>query len=151
MEKHMITVPPEMTVPELAQMLTQKMISGVPVVDRDGEVVGVVSLSDVATNAARQQAAAERIDKHPEYYRDLWMDADLTAGYIIEDYGSNATVGEIMTRVLHVVHEDDSLVDLTNLLLGARIHRALVTNGERVVGIVTTMDLIRVIPQLLPH
>lgn len=148
MQRNVISVSAEMTLVELAQVLTQRMISGAPVVDEEGEVVGVVSLADLVANTARTHAEMQPNEARPQYYRDVWMEEEVMDGFTVEDFSSNMKVMDIMTPVVYVIGENDSLSELVNLMLGARIHRALVTNGESVVGIVTTMDLIRIIPDL---
>ncbi|MBM3465481.1 MAG: CBS domain-containing protein [Armatimonadetes bacterium] len=139
-----------MTMPldELAQLLTTRMISGAPVVDEDGEVVGVVSLADLVANAARGQGEAQ-IASHPRYYSDAWVDEAVLDGFSVEQVSSSMLVMDIMTPVVYVVDEKDTLPRLVDLLLTARVHRAMVTDGDSVTGIVTTMDLIRAIPTLM--
>lgn len=153
MQRGVITVGPDMSVPELANLLTSRMISGAPVVDSTGEVVGVVSLTDIAAHSARSHAAMEPDGRRrSDYYTNVGFGEEETSdGFYVEDFGEKCSVAQIMTPVVHIVRETDTLTDLVKLLLTARIHRALVTDGRSVVGIVTTTDLIRVIPDLIAH
>lgn len=149
MHRGVISVSPHMSVPELAALLTAKMISGAPVVDSAGEVVGVVSLTDIAINSGRGQSALAPGDRKSDYYTNLSLEDEVAQSFYVEDYAQAATVAEIMTPVVYVVRETAPLTDLIELLVSARIHRALVSDGRSVVGIVTTTDLIRIIPRLL--
>jgi len=149
MQRDVISVAADTPLPELAQLLTQRMISGTPVVNEDGDVVGVVSLTDLVANSTRTTSQVQAKESSSPYYRDLWIEEDSSSGFLVEDYGSQLQVQDIMTPVVYVINADEGLTELVGMMLGARIHRVLVTDGEAVVGIVTTMDLIRVIPRLL--
>lgn len=152
MQKSLITVPQDATLGELARLLTRHKISGVPVVDEEGDVVGVVSMTDLTAFAARARRGVGT-DSEPRYYRDLWTDDDLSDGFCEgmydEDYASTTRVWEIMTKTVYMLNEATPVCDLVKLMLDLRIHRVLVTNGKSVVGIVTTVDVMRLIPELL--
>ncbi len=148
MQTRIVSVTETMSVEEVANILTQHAISGAPVVDEHHNVVGVVSLSDLAAHSSHPQSPVQQGPRR-QYYRELWLEEQLPDGFLIEDYSSSAQVKDIMTPVVHQVHEDDSVTDVVHLMLQARIHRVLVTNGTAIVGIVTTMDLIALLPDLL--
>jgi predicted transcriptional regulator len=151
MKRGVITVAPDMSVTELANLLTTRMISGAPVIDPTGEVVGVVSLADIAAHSARGHGGmAHDHRKRSDYYTNVWFEEDESSeGFYVEDYAEQATVADIMTPVVHLVRETDSIADLARLLLSARIHRALVTDGKTVIGIVTSTDLVRLLSTML--
>lgn len=134
MNPRVTTVDPEMLVTELATMLLDKGYSGVPVVD-EGELVGVASFADIAAYASR-----------PDYYRDLWLDED-DFGPLAE-YDSSARVRDIMTPVAHCVTPEATLLQVVEEMRGARIHRVFVAEDGRLEGIITTMDLIGLIPEM---
>ena len=101
------------TVPELASWFTDKSISGAPVLDRSGRLTGVVSLSDIADQITRDKKA------------------------------SACCAADIMTPTLFTVPETTPLTEVARTMVAGRIHRLLVTRKGRVVGIVTTLDLLR--------
>ena len=73
MNSDLITVPADMTVAELAEFLVENEISGVPVEDAEGRLVGVVSLSDVARSlTGRDEAVLTHRDS--DYYLRSWED-----------------------------------------------------------------------------
>ena len=71
MNPSVISVEENLSVHELANFFTEKMISGAPVVNKDGKLVGVVSLSDIVRNDERRTAIVN--DKQEsDYYLSGW-------------------------------------------------------------------------------
>ncbi|HEY4003077.1 MAG TPA: CBS domain-containing protein [Candidatus Xenobia bacterium] len=145
MQTRLICVREHMSVEEVAHLLTAHSISGAPVLDRNDNVVGVVSVADLAAQSSHPQSVVTH--RRQRYYHD--PEAELPEGFMVEDYSPSRLVKDVMTPIVHRVHEDDPITDAAELMLQARIHRVLVTNGKTIVGIVTTMDLIGLIPALL--
>lgn len=114
MSTDVVTVPEDMTVRALARTLDVKGIRGAPVVRADGRVVGVVSTADVARAAARAGG----------------VDLDRT------------NVRQIMTPFTFSVRPGTSIPDLARMLVHARLHRALVLESGRVIGIVSADDIL---------
>jgi len=142
MNTEMLKVRDDMTVAELAEFLVDHEISGVPVEDADGHLVGVVSLSDVARSlTGRDEAVLTHTE--PEYYLSSWeerFNAEDIAGLRIAE--SDETVAEIMTPSILAVDEETPVGKIAEKMIDARIHRLLVTRGKKVVGIITTTDLL---------
>ena len=167
MRTELVTVAPDMSVHDLARLLADKEISGAPVVDVDGEVLGVVSMTDVIRLAASE--ADIRVAPRPLVEGEFSWDAPQEDEYEEEqdvvDYFQHVhalpvspgaagvwTVGSdldqynvraIMTPANFHIHPDSDLRELAAFLLRGRIHRALVMEYDRLVGIVTTVDLLR--------
>jgi len=142
MNSDLITVPADMTVAELAEFLVENEISGVPVEDAEGRLVGVVSLSDVARSlTGRDEAVLTHRDS--DYYLRSWEDrfnAEDIAGLRVAE--SDETVGEIMTPAVLAVDEEMPIGRVAAKMIDARIHRLLVTRDHKVVGILSTTDLL---------
>ncbi len=160
MGSRVVSVSPDDPVRELATVLSREGVSGVPVLERDGRIVGVVSATDVVRLAAR----AEEIPAgHPAWDQPVLpeeADDDAAVAYLIargvpvdftdpglappdgERYGAY-TVRDLMTPVAFGVAPDDSVADLARFLLRGRIHRALVVEDGILVGIVTPFDILR--------
>jgi len=142
MNTELIKVRDDMTVAELAQFLVENEVSGVPVEDVEGRLVGVVSLSDVARSlTGRDEAVMTHTDT--DYYLQSWQErfnAEDIAGLRIAE--SEETVGEIMTPSILAVDEELPVGKIAEKMIDARIHRLLVTRGKKVVGIVSTTDLL---------
>ncbi len=138
------TVDPDVTLPDLERRFVAHRVSGFPVV-RDGRLVGIVSRSDVVRQLSVEQTRAESIS---DYYREATGDyhPELDLEEIAERIGrrlETLRVEELMIPELITVRPDASLQEVARLLLEHRIHRAPVTEGERLVGIVSSMDLVR--------
>ena len=131
---------------ELANFFTEKMISGAPVVNKDGKLVGVVSLSDIVRNDERRTAIVN--DKQEsDYYLSGWED-NLNSDEIQElhlEEDDSLTVRNIMTPLIFKVKETELISAMSDIMIGGRIHRLLVTRDEKVVGIITTLDMLKAI------
>jgi predicted transcriptional regulator len=131
----------------LSQFFFDNQISGAPVIDEGDNLVGVVSLNDLARNDTapatdtRDQAVHDYYDLGkitPEISRE---DLELLA---IESE-SITTVKDIMTSLVFEVTQDTSIQEAAEMMLKGHIHRLLVTNDKKLVGIVTTMDMLKTI------
>ena len=146
MNTSVISVQDDLSVHELANFFTEKMISGAPVVNKDGKLVGVVSLSDIVRNDERRTAIVN--DKQEsDYYLSGWED-NLNSDEIQElhlEEDDSLTVRNIMTPLIFKVKETELISAMSNIMIGGRIHRLLVTRDEKVVGIITTLDMLKAI------
>ncbi|KAB2964543.1 MAG: CBS domain-containing protein [Thermoanaerobaculia bacterium] len=142
MNPEVIRVSTDMTVAEVAEFLVDHEISGAPVEDGDGHLVGVVSLTDVAAAlAGNDQAVVDH--PQPAFYVRGWeekFNPEDLAGLRVAD--SELTVEDIMTSSLFAVDEEMPVSKVAEKMVRSHLHRLLVTRGRRVVGIVTTSDLL---------
>lgn len=141
MNPEVLTVPGDWTVKELADFLVRHEISGAPVEDSAGRLVGVVSVTDVAqvvADSVEPGAASGREffvrewdeGPGPEKTRHLNLDS---AGLLVRD---------IMNPDLYSVPAETPVPEVAEILVESHIHRLLVTRDERVVGILSTSDLL---------
>lgn len=149
MNRELLLARESMSVGELATFLTENEISGAPVVDDQGRLTGVVSLSDVGRAAARMGSVSP--DRSgPDFYLRGWEEA-----YAPEDLqrlhveGGDVQVGEVMTRTIHSVDENATLSEIARTMVHVHVHRLLVTTGENgaPAGILSTMDLLKVMAE----
>jgi CBS domain-containing protein len=161
MQSDVIAVREGTTVRELVQLLDEEGISGVPVLDAGGRIRGVVSRSDVVRLAAREPEVPVAEAFWEEVGRDREMDEDDPDAYFLAPEsgvmlvpGAGAfeglaleetTVDEIMTPVAFTVDPEMVIWELARFLVQGRIHRALVVEEGRLVGIVTAFDVLRVV------
>ncbi len=145
MNTDVLSVRDDMTVQELAGFLTEREILGAPVVDSEGEVVGVVSCTDIAQNTTTE--ATMLLEKStPGFYAHGWenkLDPDEMVGLHVEE-NESLPVREIMTPTIYTVPEDTPISDIAKAMVAGRIHRLLVTRGSRLVGIITTLDMLKI-------
>jgi predicted transcriptional regulator len=145
MNPDIMTVPDEMTTDDLVRYLTEREISGAPVVDDQGHLIGVVSMTDVG----RHLAELSDLDSSgpSDFYRDTADDVTL------EDLGQRfvearvVTVRDVMTPAVHHVSADAPVADAARMMVEQHIHRLVVTQGREPVGILTSMDLLKIIAQ----
>jgi CBS domain-containing protein len=138
MTTDVITVNPNATVQGLATLLAERGISGAPVVDASGSLVGIVSEGDLLHRAEIGTA-----HRHRERRRSWWLDhfaSDLAREYV-KSHGR--TVNDIMTRAVVTVTEDTDLGDVAALLEAKRVKRVPVMRGREVVGIISRANLVR--------
>lgn len=142
MNSEVLTVRDDMSVEEVAAQLADNEISGAPVEDREGRLVGVVSVTDIALAATSGgKLASDR--SNPAFYVRGWedrMEAEELAGLRLE--GESLLVREIMTPAVYSVPEDLPVSRVAETMIDSHIHRLLVTRGTQVVGIITTSDLL---------
>ncbi len=145
MNTDVLSVRDDMTVQELAGFLIEREILGAPVVDSEGEVVGVVSCTDIAqSTTSKATMLLER--STPGFYEHGWenkLDPDEMVKLHVE-VNESLPVREIMTPTIYTVPEDTPISDIAKAMVAGRIHRLLVTRGTRLVGIITTLDMLKV-------
>lgn len=146
MSTEVVYVNENTTVTEAANLFVEEMISGAPVVDDEGNMTGVVSLRDFVKNGTTTQTLKEN-DKHSVYFEQSWelpLTDDDVANFHLET-NQDLTVKEIMTPVVFHVNIDTPIPQLAEMMLRGRIHRVVVLDGDELAGIVTTMDMLKVI------
>jgi CBS domain-containing protein len=138
MTTDVITVDPETTVQAMATLLAERGISGAPVVDANGRLVGIVSEGDLLHRAEIGTAR-----RHRERRRSWWLDhfaSELARDYV-KSHGR--TVRDIMTRDVVTATENTDLGDVAALLEAKRIKRVPITRDGKVIGIISRANLVR--------
>ncbi len=142
MNPHVLSVDVQMTLQELAAFLVEHEISGAPVLD-NGELVGVVSVTDIAQSASE---GLPRDGSRLDFYSQGWeykIERDEMNELRVENEG--VTVGEIMTPTVYTIAPETPVSEIAKTMIAGRIHRLLVAEGSTVQGIITTLDLLKVI------
>lgn len=151
MNPNIISVPADWTIEELSQFLIDKAITCAPVKDENGKLIGVVSLTDIVRHVSLSEIDL-RADEPHDYYMHGWEDRlapeDLTSFHI--EGKPQAFVRDIMTPMIFKVNEHTSIQEVADTMIGGRVHRLLVTHAGRVIGIITTMDMLKVIRDMAP-
>lgn len=144
MNPDIMTVADDMTTGELMRFLNEREISGAPVVDSQGHFIGVVSMTDIARHLSEP---SEFVSAQEEFYRDRGDDVtleDFTQRYVEE---RAVTVREVMTPVIHHVTATAPVAEAARIMVERHIHRLVVTQGKQPVGMITSMDLLRVVAE----
>jgi CBS domain-containing protein len=135
MTKPVITVTPETKIAEAARLMLQHRISGLPVVDDSGRVVGIVTEGDLLR---RSEIGTER-------QRPRWVELLIGPGRLARDYiDANArTAGEVMSDRIASVTPEEALPDVVRLMERRHVKRVPVIDDGRLVGIVSRANLVR--------
>jgi CBS domain-containing protein len=137
MRKDVVTVRENLTLKELASVLLEHRITGAPVVDKNGKLVGVVSQTDLV----RRDREDSQTHEAPMYHQDLdrWLGRH---GFQVEapDY---ARVSDVMTPAVLAAECDTPIEELARCMTLKRIHRLVITRRGKLAGIVTSMDIMR--------
>ncbi len=115
MVKDVISVNESTPIKEVARLFSEKKITGAPVVNAQGDLVGVISETDIIRKTTSIGA---------------W---------------SPSLAGQIMTKPVVTVSPNDTLQRVSELMYNRRIHRVVVAEGREIVGIISTMDILRAI------
>ena len=137
MARAVVTASPDTTVEGLARLMINLRISGVPVLDKDGRFVGMVTEGDLL----------RRVEIGTERHRPRWSEPFSSNSRLAAEYvKSHATrVADVMTREVFSVDETATLGEIADLLEAKKIKRVPVTHDGKVVGVVSRADLLKVI------
>jgi chloride channel protein, CIC family len=122
MQHKVKTVRSQASVAEAIVSLADAHISGMPVVDRAGKVIGVLSTTDVLTAEAEADDPASR-----------------------QALFENTEVREIMTPRPFIIAPGEDIREAARRMLYADVHRLFVAEGDQVVGIISTTDIVRAV------
>lgn len=142
MTREVHTIHPNATILEVTEVLSTNKIHGLPVVDKDGKLVGVISMSDI-------MAANARVNKssRPGFY--------VLGGHFGGEEKQQTSVlarqiGDLMSPDILACSEDDPLGEAVRLMASRRLHRVLVKDSQGgVAGIVSSSDVMRALAEAL--
>lgn len=129
------TVKPGTSVAEIARLMTSERISGVPVVNDQGEVVGIVSETDLLHRAETGTI------KRRKWWIGLFLDKDMLARDFIKSHGH--TAADVMSRYIVSVSDTASLAEVADVLDVNDLKRVPVMRDGKLVGMITRGDLVR--------
>lgn len=170
MTRDVLTVTPETTLREAAELFTSRHVSGAPVLDGQ-RVVGVVSATDVLEFVATSPPVpgprtdeqevgewAELPASEPgdaaagAFFAEMWEDADAETTQRFADSDgpewdvfAEHTVQEVMTRAVCVLPSTQSIPAAAEYMKTAGVHRLLVIDEGKLVGIITSTDIARAV------
>lgn len=145
MNPDIMTVPDDMSIADLVRYLAEREISGAPVVDGQGHLIGVVSMTDIGRHFSETSDLSA--SDSSAFYRDTSDEVTL------EDLGQRyvearaATVRDVMTPAIHQVPASAPVAEAARMMIEQHVHRLVVTKAKEPVGIITTMDLLRLIAE----
>lgn len=133
MSTDLITVREDAVIRDLIKIFADNDISGVPVLDKDGYISGVVSSIDILKNESSHNFYIEPFMKNIEI--SLFEDAKFF----------DQPISTIMSKDLYTISPDDTVAGMAKIMHENRIHRLLVTEYDKLVGIVSSFDLLKLL------
>lgn len=145
MRTDVATLRPEDTLESAIDLFEELHISGAPVVDSSGELVGVLSASDIARFArekgSARGAASEKLEQLDD---ELTEDEGL---FDVDDYSEELLgrerVCDWMTAKVISARPDATLRDLCRVMSRESVHRVVIASGRKLAGLVTSFDVVR--------
>jgi CBS domain-containing protein len=141
-----LTIRDDRTLGELTAFFSENAISGAPVVDEKGALVGVVTVTDLSEQAMGDESPALADRSRSVFFHEGWecrMNPEELRALSIRDAGQ--LVRDIMTPVVYAIPGSTPVERVARTMIAGRIHRLLVTEKGRVSGIVTTLDLLKLL------
>jgi CBS domain-containing protein len=150
MQRHPETVSPEMTLNRLEQRFMESGFTGFPVVE-GGRIAGVVSRLDVVRSLLTERSRAEQVS---DFYSEMGQRSEEEAARSLEAIAAQVgvrlaslSVADVMIRNVVTIEKDRSVRELALLMLEGEFHRVPVVADGELIGIVTSMDLVRAIAE----
>jgi len=150
MQKDVITIDGNASLLDAHRLFVEEEISGAPVIDEIGRVIGVLSARDLlrATDEERDTAVVQT-----NYFRELEEFSGPDWGRMPEDFQdrlANRPVSEVMSPDVITVAPDATIAEVAHTLRHHRVHRVLVATNEAFVGLISTFDLIALLETDVP-
>jgi CBS domain-containing protein len=171
MTPHVVTLSPDASLREAVETLVSCRIGGAPVLE-GARIVGVLSAPDIlefesVTPVSRRETEpdedegsmlepaeewSEGNDVPAAFFTDLWSGSestitDLSADGLQWDFLEDHSVAEAMSRAVCTLPAAFEVSAAAAQMLAAGVQRALVTEGEELVGILTTTDILRAVAE----
>lgn len=137
MTEPVITVGEDTSLQEVAQIMLENRIGGVPVINESGELAGIVTESDFT---AKEKCVPFSLFRAPQLF-GAWLGNDAEELYAA---ARQVPVREIMSTSVVTVTENDPIEKVLELILKYDVNRVPVVKDRKPVGIVARRDLLRV-------
>lgn len=144
MTPHVKSVPENWTMQRFAKFLSDNEISGSPVVDESGDIVGIATLKDIAdfhlnnTNSEHEKKLTEEEAKEARKLRQFLFEEMMKVPVEVRD---------IMSPIVFSVDEETPIKQVAKKMMEDHLHRIFVTKDKKVSGIITTYDLLKLISE----
>jgi CBS domain-containing protein len=142
MTARVVTIHDDAPVDEAARLMLQDDISGLPVVDRAGKMVGIVTEGDLL----------RRVEAGTEKRRPRWLEIMKDPGALAAEYvrSHSRIISEVMTRNVVTAGEDTPLEEVVLMMERLGIRRIVITRGKEPVGTIARSNLLQALAKLGP-
>lgn len=137
MQRELVVVHASDPLREVERVLVDAQVSAVPVLDDDEHVLGIVSMRDVVSRYADDHELPA--DADPDTFDDEVGETETVAFQRLDD---EPCAGDVMTTDIVSCGGNALLSDIAARMVDHRVHRVLVVDRNRLVGLVSTMDLL---------
>ena len=134
-----ITINPEATIKEAVQLMLDKRVHGLPVLDTANRLIGIITNTDFSVHSGKLST------RNPNLFYVL---GHLTSGKEIEgEFRDSSTrkVSEVMNSSVDSVQLEATVEEIATTMLRHQIHHLPVVNGNEVIGIITPFDLMKLV------
>ena len=127
MTKDMVTISQDASLHDAGQLIKEKSINGVPIVDEEKNLLGIITLTDLLNiiNVLSKKMDMNQED-HINHLRNLFKEKK---------------VKEFMVKKVESLKEDSNLTDIMNLMFNKKIHTIPILNDNKLVGVLGKHDL----------
>jgi CBS domain-containing protein len=140
MTQSTVTVDPNDTIMHAIQLMLKRRISGLPVVDNTGALVGILTEGDLL----------RRAELGTQKRRPRWIEFLIGPGRLADEYvgACGRKVHEVMTAPVHTVTEDVPLTDVVKIMESRQVNRLPVVRDNQVIGILSRANLLRALASI---
>ncbi|MDD2689854.1 MAG: CBS domain-containing protein [Candidatus Omnitrophica bacterium] len=132
MTRDVITVSPDATLKEVGKIFKEKRISGVPVVDDMGNIVGIITVTDILT-IIRQIFQWQEVQRRTE---------GLNISEFVGTEWLNKKVSQVMKGNVYTLEENKNIHEVMELMFKHEIHTIPIMKEDKLVGIIGKRDLV---------
>ena len=135
MTQNTVTIGPDDSIMHAIQLMLKRRISGLPVVDDTGALLGILTEGDLL----------RRAELGTQKRRPRWIEFLIGSGRLASEYVSACSrkVHEVMTTPVHTVMEDTPLTEVVKIMESKRVKRLPVVRDGHIVGILSRANLLR--------
>ncbi|MCA8975139.1 MAG: CBS domain-containing protein [Planctomycetes bacterium] len=138
MQRELVTVQASDSIEEVERIIADAKVSGVPVIGDGGRIIGILSTSDLVSRyAADDDHESPHFDTADEDEDDELVD--------YEPDSNRVCAADVMTPEIQSIPSSTPLREVARRMADGEIHRLLVVDQGRLVGLVSTLDVIRAI------
>lgn len=143
MTRDVITIHYSASLRDLSRLLAENGITGIPVIDDDNGLMGMISMRDIIREDIRALGATPDYQDISELFSSA-LDMEEAEGIAVR----RVWVEEIMSREIHTADETATLRELCAIMNERKVHRLPILRDGKLVGLVTATDLIRTIAEI---
>lgn len=141
MQTTVLTVSTNTPLAEVERLLSEHRISGVPVTEEAGHIVGVISIRDLIEHYSEDPGSRPSRGGFYNLSSEELLEDDMDSFELPEE--SQETAGELMTAQVYTVAAEADLQEICRRMVKLNIHRILVEDHGKTVGLISTMDILK--------